>query len=237
MSAELLHWHAPGPYAVAFTTRNGGVSSGPYASLNLGLKTDDDPANVEANRSAVVEQLGLDPERLSLNLQQHGTRVLRAEAGRRGEPADALWTDERGLPILVLAADCVPIALVRAEGAPAAAVVHAGWRGLLDGIVANAVDALGPGELAAAIGPAIGRCCYEVGEEVADPFRARFGAEVLAGRHLDLRAAAELALRAAGVARVDQVDRCTSCDPDAAFFSHRRDRGVTGRQGVVAALA
>jgi YfiH family protein len=236
MSAELLHWHAPGPYAVAFTTRHGGVSAGPYASLNLGLKTDDEPANVQANRRDVVEQLGLDPERLALNVQQHGTRVLRAVAGQRGEEADALWTDEAQLPLLVLAADCLPIALVRTDGAPTVAVVHAGWRGLLDGVVANAADALG-GTLAAAVGPAIGRCCYEVGDEVATPFRMRFGTDVFAARHLDLRAAAARALAEAGVAHVDHVDRCTHCDPERAFFSHRRDRGVTGRQGVVAAIA
>jgi copper oxidase (laccase) domain-containing protein len=156
MSAELLHWHAPGPYAVAFTTRHGGVSQGAYASLNLGLKTDDDPANVKANRQEVVEQLGLDPERLALNVQQHGTRVLRAVAAQRSEPGDALWTDEPRLPLLVLAADCLPVALVRTDGSLAVAVVHAGWRGLLDGIVANAVQALG-GTVAAAVGPAIGR--------------------------------------------------------------------------------
>jgi YfiH family protein len=236
VSAELLHWHAPGPYAVAFTTRHGGVSKGPFASLNLGLKTDDEPESVAANRAAVVELLGLAPERLALNVQQHGTRVRRAAAGQRGEPADALWTEERRLPLLVLAADCVPIALVRMDGAPAVAVVHAGWRGLLDGIVANAAETLG-GRLAAAVGPAIGPCCYEVGEEVADPFRSRFGADVVAARHLDLRAAASRALADAGVDHVDHVARCTSCDPEGAFFSHRRDRGVTGRQGVVAAIA
>jgi YfiH family protein len=235
VSAELLHWHAPGRYAVAFTTRRGGVSTGAYASLNLGLKTDDEPANVAANRAAVLEQLGLDPERLALNVQQHGPRVLRARAAQRGEPADALWTDEPRLPLLVLAADCLPIALVRMDGAPAVAAVHAGWRGLLDGIVANAVDALG-GTLAAAVGPGIGRCCYEVGDEVAEPFRARFGSDVVAARHLDLRAAAARALADAGVAHVEHVDRCTFCDSEGAFFSHRRDRGVTGRQGVVAAI-
>jgi YfiH family protein len=237
VSAELLHWHAPGRYAVAFTTRRGGVSRGPYDSLNLGLKTDDDPESVAENRRLVTTQLGLDPERLALNVQQHGTTVLRAQAGQRGEPADALWTDEPGLPLLVLAADCLPIVLVRVDGAPALAVVHAGWRGLLDGIIGNAVGELGPGLLAAAVGPAIGPCCYEVGEEVATPFTERFGQDVVAARHLDLRAAATLALAAAGVTQIDHVDRCTSCDPEQAFFSHRRDRGLTGRQGVLAAIA
>ena len=236
MTAELLHWHPPGPYTVAFTTRHGGMSEGPYASLNLGLKTDDEPGNVRANRALVLEQLGLDPARLALNVQQHGTDLHRAVTGRTGEPGDALWTDERGLPLLVLTADCLPIVLVRTGPEPAVAVVHAGWRGLLGGILDTAVATLG-GEIAAAVGPAIGPCCYEVGEEVAGPYRARFGADVVAARHLDLRAAAAAALAGAGVEDVTHVARCTSCDPGRLFFSHRRDRGITGRQGVVAALA
>jgi YfiH family protein len=237
VSAELLHWHAPGPYAVAFTTRHGGASSGPYESLNLGLKTEDVPENVLANRELVCDQLGLDAQRLALNVQQHGTGVLQAAAGQRGEPGDALWTDERGLPLLVLAADCLPIVLVRVDGTPAVAVVHAGWRGLLGGIVGDAVAALRPGAVAAAVGPAIGPCCYEVGEEVVAPFVERFGADVVAAQHLDLRAAVSRALADAGVDHVDHIDRCTSCDPEQGFFSHRRDQGITGRQGVVAAIA
>ncbi|HUZ15436.1 MAG TPA: polyphenol oxidase family protein, partial [Gaiellaceae bacterium] len=126
-----------------------------------------------------------------------------------------------------------PIALVRTQGSPALAVLHAGWKGLLAGIVAEGVDALGGGVLAAAIGPAIGPCCYEVGEEVAAPFRERFGEDVMHGRNLDLWTSAERALRAARVARVDRFDRCTACEPET-FFSHRRDHGVTGRQGVIA---
>jgi YfiH family protein len=236
MSAELIHWHAPGPYAVAFTTRHGGVSAGPYASLNLSVKTEDAEEHVRENRRLLCAQLGLDPQRLALNHQQHGTDVLRAEAGRTGAPADALWTDERQLPMLVLAADCLPIALARTDGPPAVAVVHAGWRGLLDGIVARAVDALG-GAPAAAIGPAIGPCCYVVGEEVAAPYAQRFGRDVVGAGRLDLPAAAVRALEDAGVTDIAQVGRCTSCDPEQAFFSHRRDAGVTGRQGVIAALA
>ena len=140
------------------------------------------------------------------------------------------------MPLLALAADCVPIALVRSNGdAPAVAVLHAGWRGLLAGIVARGAAALG-GRFAAAIGPAIGPCCYEVGEEVAEPFRASFGRGVVRGRNLDLWAAADHALRAAGAAHVDRVDLCTACRPEL-FFSHRRDAGVTGRQGVLAVVA
>jgi copper oxidase (laccase) domain-containing protein len=116
------------------------------------------------------------------------------------------------------------------------AVLHVGWRGLLAGIVEAGARALGGGPGAAASGPRIGPCCYEVGDEVAAPFRERFGVGVVAGRSLDLHEAAERALRDAGCAAVERVGLCTSCE-EGLFFSHRRDRGRTGRQGIVAALA
>ncbi len=164
----------------------------------------------------------------------HSARVLEAEPATRGEQADGLWTEEPGLPILALSADCLPLALARTDGGrPAVAVLHAGWRGLLEGIVAAGVEALGGGSLAAAIGPGIGPCCYEVGEEVAAPFRERFGDDVVREGRLDLWTSAERALRAAGIDRVDRFDRCTACEPET-FFSHRRDHGRTGRQGVIA---
>jgi hypothetical protein len=233
----VIRWEPPGPYAVAFSTRAGGVSEGPFASLNLGRMTADEPGRVDENRRRLLAEVGGDAARLTLNRQVHSADVRRAEAGERGRPGDGLWTDETGLPLLALAADCVPIALVRTNGdRPAAAVLHAGWRGLLDGIVEAGVAALGRRAAAAAIGPAIGPCCYEVGPEVARPFRSRFGADVIRGRHLDLWAAAEHALRRAGVGSIERVDLCTACHPEL-FFSHRRDAGLTGRQGVVALVA
>jgi YfiH family protein len=213
------------------------VSEGPWESLNLGRKSGDVVERVDENRRRMCEAVGADVERLALNFQVHSDRVVRAEAGRRGEHADGLWTDEPGLPVLAMSADCLPVALVRTKAdVPAVAVLHAGWKGLLAGIVAAGVDALGGGDLAAAIGPAIGPCCYEVGEEVAQPYRERFGDGVLHGRNLDLWTSAERALREAGVEHVNRLDRCTSCEPET-FFSHRRDRGVTGRQGVIAYVA
>jgi YfiH family protein len=226
----ILRWDAPGPYVVAFSTRRGGASEGPFASLNLGLLTQDDPAAVRENRRRLCAAVDAEPERLAMNVQRHSATVNRARAGLRAEEGDGLWTDEPGLPMLKLTADCVPIALVRGNGSPALAVLHAGWRGLLEGVVAAGAEALG-GAAAAVVGPAIGPCCYEVGPEVAEPFAARFGAGVLRGRNLDLWAAAERALHAAGCARVERVDLCTACHPDL-FFSHRRD-GLTGRQGVL----
>jgi YfiH family protein len=229
----VIHWQAEG-YEVVFTTRLGGVSEGPFESLNLGRKSGDDVERVDENRRIACEAAGADLEKLALNYQVHSNRVTRAAAGAQGGNADGLWTDEPDLPVLAMSADCLPIALVRRDGdAPAVAVLHAGWRGLLEGIVASGVAALGAANLAAAVGPAIGPCCYEVGEEVAAPYRERFGDDVVRGGRLDLWASAERALRAAGVERIDRFDRCTACEPET-FFSHRRDAGRTGRQGVIA---
>ena len=229
-----LRWDVPGPYDVVFTTRNGGVSEGPFSSLNLGRKTGDDVERVDENRRRACAEIGADADRLALNYQFHSTLVHRAHAGSRGVRGDGLWTDERELPILAMSADCLPVALARTNGdAPAVAVVHVGWRGLFDGILESAVDALGGDELAAAIGPGIGPCCYEVREDVADPFRARFGAGIVQGGRLDLWRGAEAALRDAGVARVDRFDLCTACRPEQ-FFSHRRDGKPRGVQGVLA---
>ena len=224
----MIRWRAPGPYAVGFSTRQGGVSEGAYASLNLGRLTEDDAERVEENRRRLCAEIGADAERLTLNRQRHSATVHRAHPGRRGEPGDGLWTDEPGVPMLKLTADCVPIAIARVGGEPALTLLHAGWRGLAEGIVASGVRALGPGRLAAAVGPAIGPCCYEVGPEVA----GRFDADLTRGGRLDLWDAAERALRAAGVDEVERVDLCTACHPEL-FFSHRRDGGRTGRQGVI----
>jgi len=232
----VIRWEADG-YEVAFTTRVGGVSEGPYASLNLGRKSGDDVERVDENRRLMCDAIGADLEKLALNYQVHSARVLQAKPTMRGEHADGLWTDEPGLPILAMSADCLPIALARADASePAVAVLHAGWRGLLEGIVEAGAQALGSGALVAAIGPGIGPCCYGVGEEVAAPFRERFGGDVVREGRLDLWTSAERALRAAGIERVDRFDRCTACEPDT-FFSHRRDAGRTGRQGVIAYVA
>jgi polyphenol oxidase len=232
-------WSAPpGPYRVAFSTRLGGVSEGPFESLNLGILTDDDPESVVENRRRLCEAVGADAETATMAWQVHGSAVTKAEP--RGilertvfARCDGLWSDQAGQAMALLTADCYPVALGRANGEPALCVLHVGWRGLLAGIVEAGVEALGGGQLAAAVGPGIGACCYEVGEEVAKPFRARFGTDVVVDGRLDLAGATEQALREAGVENVERVDHCTACEPEL-FFSHRRDRGRTGRQGVVA---
>jgi YfiH family protein len=218
----------PGAH-VRFTTRVGGVSEGPYASLNLGRWTDDDPCAVAENRRRAA-----DGRPLAFGRQVHGTRVLTVD-GATTEDAiadvDGVATAASGVAALVLTADCLPIALATPK---AIAMVHAGWRGLADGVLeagVQAVRALDPaGELAAAIGPGAGGCCYEVGDEVA----ARFpGVPRRADRTIDLKAIAADRLAAAGVSRLLDVGRCTMCEPDV-FFSHRASGGLTGRQGGLA---
>ena len=232
----MIRWWIEG-CQVAFTTRVGGVSEGPYASLNLGRKSGDDVERVDENRRIACESIGADVEKLALNYQVHSNRVVQAASGARGEHADGLWTAEPGLPILAMSADCLPIVLARVlTDGRAVAVLHAGWRGILGGIADAGARAIGGGTLAAAIGPGIGPCCYEVGEEVAAPYRERFGDDIVCNGRLDLWTSAERALRAAGVANIERFDRCTACEPET-FFSHRRDAGNTGRQGVIAYVA
>jgi hypothetical protein len=227
----VIRWEAPSPYVVGFTTREGGVSEGPYSSLNLGTKGDD-PACVAENRRRACEELGLDAERLAVNRQRHSQTVHRGRPGARGEPGDGLWTDEPGLPVLALSADCLPIAIASTNGHAAVAVVHAGWRGLAGGVVGAAVAALGGGSPVGVVGPSIGPCCYEVGPEVSTLFDPDLTREGM----LDLWSAAERALLRAGVERVDRLDLCTRCNPEL-FFSHRRDGPIRGVQGVIAAVA
>lgn len=219
LALDLEHGH------VRFTTRRGGVSGGPYATLNLGPWTDDDPGDVAENRRRLAALAG--GRRLLQGHQVHGTTV--AVEGGRGEDADGQATaDPCGAPV-ALTADCLPVALV-APGA--VALVHAGWPGLAGGILARAVGAVrglagDEAPVAAALGPAAGPCCYEVGDDL----RARFGTS---GRTLDLPAIAAGQLHAAGVGEVHHSGLCTMCAPQGLLFSHRRDGGVTGRQAGIA---
>lgn len=231
MSVPLIRWDVSGPYMVAFSTRQGGVSADPFASLNLGLLTEDVPASVHENRRRLCTAVGADPERLAMNRQVHAATVNRAEAGERGKPGDGLWTDAPGLPMLKVTADCLPVALARTNGDPGLALLHAGRLGLLEGILEAGVAALG-GRIAAVVGPGIGPCCYEVSPDICEAYRARFGRAAVNGSNLDLWTVSERVLKEAGVDSIERLDLCTACDPDR-FFSHRRDGGRTGRQGVI----
>ena len=233
-------------FLAAFTERTGGASASPYDSLNLGLHTGDDRAAVVSNRERVASALGVPP--FAALRQVHGSRLVRlgerkAGAGFSDEDApaaeaDAALVTRPGLPLAILTADCVPVAIAsEAEGCFVAA--HAGWRGLAAGIVDRAMGAFEhPGRAAAAIGPAIGPCHYEVGEDVALAVAAGSDAgAVVEPREgavfLDLPGTVARVLRRAGVRTIDRADECTACE-EARFFSHRRD-GVTGRQAMVVA--
>lgn len=224
MSAPELAYALPGA-RVLFTTRDGGVSGGPYASLNLGrsdpAQETDDPAAVAENRRRAAARTGKGAATLALARQVHGTRI-----GEPGEQADGLVARDKGAVAAVLVADCLPIAIAAADGV---AILHAGWRGLAGGIVAEGARALA-GPTHAVIGPGIGPCCFAVGDEV----RAAF-ADVPEARHgdrVDLKAIARRRLEQAGVGEIADAGLCTKCD--ARFFSHRRDGGVTGRQAGIA---
>ncbi len=227
----MIRWDLEGPYLVAFTTRVGGVSEGPFESLNLGGRLDE-PARVAENRRLACDLLGLDASRLAANRQQHSAAGHRARAGVQETFGDALWTDEPGLPMLALSADCLPIAVATTVGPPLLAVIHAGWRGLAAGVIEAGVSELAGAPTAGIIGPAVGPCCYEVGPEVS----ARFDSDLTSGRSLNLWEAAERALRRAGVERVDRLDLCTRCNPGL-FFSYRRDGAIHGLQGVIGAIS
>jgi YfiH family protein len=234
-----------GGATAAFATRLGGVSPAPYDSLNLGLLTADADANAIENRRRLAATLGFPPERVAYALQVHGSdlamvppsfrgsfSVPRTDKEPRGEltEADGQVVTSPGLAGLVFTADCLPVAV---RGPGGVAMLHCGWRGLAGGIVAKGVEAVGA--TSAAIGPGIGACCYEVGDEVLDAFSG-LGDGIADGRMLDLTEVARRVLREAGVEWIEAADLCTSCNPDL-FFSHRRDAGLTGRQGGVAWLA
>jgi polyphenol oxidase len=232
MSVPVLRWEVDGPYEVVFSTRVGGVSEGPFESLNLGRRTGDVVERVDENRRRLCAEVSADAELLTLGFQTHSTVVNRAEAGSRGVPGDGLWTDEPGIPMLALGADCVLMAMARTTGSePALAVVHAGWRGLINGVVEATARTMGE-SFAAVVGPSIGPCCYEVGDDVASPFRARFGDDIVRDGKLDLWSAAEQAARNAGANEVERVDLCTRCQSDL-FFSERRTGRPRGTQGVL----
>jgi len=221
-----------------FSTRRGGVSTGAFASLNLGRKTADAGANVDANRQRLAAAVGLPRERFLYGIQVHGATVRRATeppgAARPAVEEDGQATALDGAAALVFVADCLPVLLV-SDGAVAA--LHGGWRGLAGGIAAEGVDALrelgAGGPVTAAIGPGARGCCYEVGEEVHAAFAGVPGAR-RGERNLDLPAIARHRLAEAGVGTIHDAGLCTMCAGEELFFSHRRDKGVTGRQaGVV----
>ena len=251
--------------AAVITTRHGGESEGPYAALNLGGLTGDDPVIVRRNRARAASLVGAEAGRLVFGRQVHGARVAHVARDHKGgafDDTDALVTDGPGVPMVILTADCAAVFLFdpvrRAVG-----IAHAGWRGTVAGIAAATVSRMeevfgsSPADLIAGIGPSIGPCCYEVGGEVIGAAEAAFpdhAEEVLVepdmasagsfrasvnegNRHFDLWRANELVLLGAGVPedRIEIARLCTACRTDL-FYSHRAEKGITGRFGGIIVL-
>lgn len=242
-------WAQEGTIQAGFTTRNGGVSRPPYNSLNLGYNTDDPRHNVEANRSTLARTFDIGPHLLLTVQQVHGSDILLIDEPNPdlshflGVECDAIITDQPGIMIGILVADCFPVLLFD-PARRVAAVVHVGWRGAAAGLLGKTVKAMQnsfgcrPEQIAAAIGPGIGAHRYEVDRPVRDAFRIGAGdwekiaEEVALGKwHLDLKRSCQLQLAAAGLepTRVEAAAECTCCHKEL-FFSYRRDSGKTGRQ-------
>jgi polyphenol oxidase len=249
IGAATLDWIVPAwPVASRVrslaTTRSGGTSTGPYATLNLGEACGDDPTAVAENRRRVVSFLPSSPVWLR---QVHGSDVATLDAtavgaARASAPiADAAVTRERGVVLVVTIADCLPVLLADRSGR-AIGIAHAGWRGLARGVLENAVAAMGvaPDDIVAWFGPAIGSRAFEVGEDVVDAFAdadvsARFDVKRQGKWTADLCGIARTKLERCGLRSIHGGSFCTFEDP-ARFFSYRRDR-ETGRMAALIWLA
>lgn len=229
-------WPAPPSVRALVTTRAGGVSTGPYASLNLGLKVADDPQAVARNRVLLRQRLPAEPKWLA---QVHGNRVLVADEVQGLPEADAAVTRTPGTVCAVMIADCLPVLLGDRAGT-VVGVAHAGWRGLAAGVIENTVQAMDvdPAGMLAWLGPAIGPTAFEVGADVRDAFLAQDAGAAAAfvdhrpGKWLaDLFWLARRRLQALGVTAIHGGGLCTVSDPTR-FFSHRRDR-VSGRMAAL----
>lgn len=256
-----IGWWTDDPLAesgarIVFSERTGGKSFAPYDSLNLAGHVEDDPGAVDGNRTLLLDVLGLGgfEGRLTTAEQIHGIEVASIDESGAGSGArvtsgrgpvagaDSLVTSVAGIPLMLLFADCVPVILV-APG-PVVAVAHAGWRGALGRIAGLTVEMMrdlhgvDPGGINAYIGPHIGACHYEVGDDVLSRFVREFGtvATVAQGR-LDLRAVVSASLTDAGVdsCRIAALGVCTAERTDR-FFSYRAEGGRTGRHGALACI-
>lgn len=234
-------WPAPASVRACSTTRAGGFSLGPYASLNLGNHVGDDPATVARNRQRLVSELQLPSTPCWLD-QVHKTLVVRADGLTGTTEADGSYTAVSGAVCAVMTADCLPVLLCDRDGT-AVAALHAGWRGLLDGVLEAGIEAMSvpANELMAWIGPAIGPREFEVGDEVKQAFVAfnPSASSAFVGHNdrwlTDLPELARQRLQSAGVSGIHGGHWCTYSDPDR-FFSYRRER-VTGRQATLIWLA
>lgn len=237
----------------AVTTRHGGCSHAPYASLNLGYHVNDDALYVSHNRKALANALGYDATHLVAAQQVHGAQSRVVDANSRGSGAldwasalpdtDALIVAEPKIPVLILVADCAPLLLVD-EKHRVLAVVHAGWRGAVARIAARTAEKMQqefgsqPEEIRVGVGPSLCGACFEVGDEVATVAHAMESMSIISGHdkpHLDLRMLLRSDLQSAGVldGNIENMPHCPRCDTQT-FFSHRGEQGRTGRFGLVA---
>lgn len=226
-------WPAPAHVHAAVTLRGGGVSTGNYHSLNPAAHVGDDPAHVAANRQLIRDRLQLPAEPVWLQ-QVHGSDAVRADEARGLPVADASYSARPGTVCAVLTADCLPV-LFSGDGGRVVAAAHAGWRGLLAGILDHTVAAMQSRQVMAWLGPAIGPDNFEVGAEVRDAFVAAAAVNASAFRALptgkwlaDLYALARIRLHGLGVADIYGGGLCTVAEPER-FYSYRRDGGATGR--------
>jgi len=234
----------------AIFTRIGGASQGPFSTLNVGHLVGDEPAAVEANHTIIFRTLNLCREQVVTARQVHGNNV--AVVGRREHntvvpQTDALITQDVGTALLLRFADCLPL-LLYDRARKVVALAHVGWRGCVAGVVRNVFQTLQsvfqckPADFLACLGPAIGPCCYEVGPQLISAVEQAFGTgsglllKQPNGRvHFDLPAAVQRQLQTVGVEHIENSGLCTHCRTNE-FFSHRAERGNTGRFAAVLAL-
>lgn len=250
---QFPHFIAAGLKAHGISTRKGGVSQGPVASLNMGKRSLDLQENIIENQRRAAEALGVSPGSFVFSDQVHGTRIREVTLENLTEPiseTDGLMTAVQGVTLVTLYADCMPILMYDPEH-HAIGMVHSGWRGTAQGIGPGLVQAMAdrygskPERLLAALGPSIGACCFEVGEEVVSTFKAmdplKNDSDWLTFQngnpHVDLNHINRLLLLNAGVdsRQIKSASLCTQCNSDL-FYSHRRDRGNTGRMAALMAL-
>ena len=229
-------WPAPSNIHAATTLRTGGVSQAEFASLNPAAHVSDDPSLVSQNRRLIKMQLNLPSEPVWLN-QTHSNTAIKATTSTTLQQADASFTDQPGVVCAVMTADCLPLLVCSVDGSEIAAI-HAGWRGLLDGIITNTINALQNRDVLVWLGPAIGSKCFEVGADVrtafltkSDDFTPAFKQQSPDKWLADIYQLARINLAALGITKVYGGGFCTVTDHER-FYSYRRDK-VTGRMATL----